>query len=284
MFGDERVSRRLSAFLGNTPTVVLHAFTVVVLASRDAQGNPTIQSTFSNSDSPGSRDVWPDAVVTEYGVALLRGKTASQRALELIALAHPDDRAELWETVLARKRIAGPWKVNLHLHDTWTYSDKKVPEIWVRMARAADFYEIVRFHLQLSPTDLQRRFFSGNTHPNTYWETAFFRENNFIFLAVNASGWHENLLGIAECALENNTAEIALVVHPQHRGRGIGQQLMRAIETWADEKKITLRASVLPENVSMIRLFTLSWQEMTSQEVRVFMRVPKKNNTIEINE
>ena len=36
-------------------------------------------------------------VVTEYGVAQLRGKSAKQRALELIAIAHPNFRAELLE-------------------------------------------------------------------------------------------------------------------------------------------------------------------------------------------
>jgi acyl-CoA hydrolase len=39
-------------------------------------------------------------VVTEYGVAQLRGKSAKQRALELISIAHPSFRAEL--TVQAR--------------------------------------------------------------------------------------------------------------------------------------------------------------------------------------
>jgi 4-hydroxybutyrate CoA-transferase len=36
-----------------------------------------------------------DIVVTEYGVAKLKGKTQKQRAEELIAIAHPDFRAEL---------------------------------------------------------------------------------------------------------------------------------------------------------------------------------------------
>jgi acyl-CoA hydrolase len=36
-------------------------------------------------------------VVTEFGVAQLRGKSAKQRALELIAIAHPNFRAELAE-------------------------------------------------------------------------------------------------------------------------------------------------------------------------------------------
>ena len=41
-------------------------------------------------------------VVTEYGVAQLRGKTAKQRAQALIGIAHPDFRGELSE---AAKRM-----------------------------------------------------------------------------------------------------------------------------------------------------------------------------------
>ncbi len=36
-----------------------------------------------------------DYVVTEFGVARLRGQSAAQRAAALIAIAHPDFRAEL---------------------------------------------------------------------------------------------------------------------------------------------------------------------------------------------
>jgi len=36
-----------------------------------------------------------DYVVTEYGIAHLRGKTVKERVGELIAIAHPDFRAEL---------------------------------------------------------------------------------------------------------------------------------------------------------------------------------------------
>jgi acyl-CoA hydrolase len=36
-----------------------------------------------------------DIVVTEFGIAQLRGKTHRERALELIAVAHPDFREEL---------------------------------------------------------------------------------------------------------------------------------------------------------------------------------------------
>ncbi|GBD14720.1 hypothetical protein HRbin25_00601 [bacterium HR25] len=36
-----------------------------------------------------------DTVITEYGVARLAGKNHRERAEELIAVAHPDFRAEL---------------------------------------------------------------------------------------------------------------------------------------------------------------------------------------------
>ncbi|MCL4439266.1 MAG: 4-hydroxybutyrate CoA-transferase, partial [Firmicutes bacterium] len=42
-----------------------------------------------------------DHIVTEYGVAKLRGKTSRERAQEIIAVAHPDFRPELREA--ARK-------------------------------------------------------------------------------------------------------------------------------------------------------------------------------------
>ncbi|MGB9082675.1 MAG: acetyl-CoA hydrolase/transferase C-terminal domain-containing protein, partial [Desulfuromonadaceae bacterium] len=46
-----------------------------------------------------------DHVVTEFGVAKLRGQTARQRALNLINIAHPDFRGELMEAAKKMNRI-----------------------------------------------------------------------------------------------------------------------------------------------------------------------------------
>jgi acyl-CoA hydrolase len=51
----------------------------------------------------GKNDV--DYVVTEFGVAKLRGQTARQRALNLIAVAHPDFREELMAEARRMNRI-----------------------------------------------------------------------------------------------------------------------------------------------------------------------------------
>jgi acyl-CoA hydrolase len=44
-------------------------------------------------------------VVTEYGVASLFGKSLRERALELIAVAHPDFREELRAAARRRKLL-----------------------------------------------------------------------------------------------------------------------------------------------------------------------------------
>lgn len=51
----------------------------------------------------GKNDV--NYVVSEYGVAQLRGKTAKQRVLEMIAIAHPDFRAELREAARSMRLL-----------------------------------------------------------------------------------------------------------------------------------------------------------------------------------
>ena len=50
-----------------------------------------------------------DIVVTEYGVAELRGKTVRERALALVNIAHPDFREELMKEVVDLG-IMGEWR------------------------------------------------------------------------------------------------------------------------------------------------------------------------------
>ena len=46
-----------------------------------------------------------DHVVTEYGVAKLRGRSIAERARALVAIAHPDHR----DALEAEARAAGVW-------------------------------------------------------------------------------------------------------------------------------------------------------------------------------
>ena len=46
-----------------------------------------------------------DYIITEYGIAHLRGKTLKERAKAMISLAHPDFRPELIEIFEKRFRV-----------------------------------------------------------------------------------------------------------------------------------------------------------------------------------
>jgi 4-hydroxybutyrate CoA-transferase len=85
------------------------SFAVGSFLSKDGRSITVLTSTAGSGDKKYSR-ITPllaegtivtvprtisDYVVTEYGIAHIKGKTQRQRALDLIAIAHPDFRAEL---------------------------------------------------------------------------------------------------------------------------------------------------------------------------------------------
>ncbi|MCD8088273.1 MAG: 4-hydroxybutyrate--acetyl-CoA CoA transferase [Oscillospiraceae bacterium] len=68
---------------------------ILILQSRTKKGQPKIKSTLT----PGAQVTIPrpyaDTVVTEYGIAELKGRTLQDRVKALIAIAHPEDRDRL---------------------------------------------------------------------------------------------------------------------------------------------------------------------------------------------
>ena len=65
------------------------------LSSRDAFGNANILVSIANLPNQFTRYESVRTVVTEFGVAQLEGLTVRERAMALIEIAHPDDRANM---------------------------------------------------------------------------------------------------------------------------------------------------------------------------------------------
>ena len=76
---------------------------IFALTSRDPSGLPNVL--LSLADWPNQFGAFESvgAVVTEYGVAYLEGRTVRERAQALIDIAHPDDRAALVQAAKDKK-------------------------------------------------------------------------------------------------------------------------------------------------------------------------------------
>jgi Acetyl-CoA hydrolase len=69
---------------------------VIVLPSTASGGAVSrIMAEFPMGTTVTQTRALADIVVTEHGIARLRGRTVRERVLELIAIAHPDHREEL---------------------------------------------------------------------------------------------------------------------------------------------------------------------------------------------
>ncbi|MFC4540354.1 acetyl-CoA hydrolase/transferase C-terminal domain-containing protein [Halosolutus amylolyticus] len=70
---------------------------IIALESRASNGISKIIGALPDREIVTTPRYAIDAVVTEYGVARLTGRTTRERASDLVAVAHPDDRTELRE-------------------------------------------------------------------------------------------------------------------------------------------------------------------------------------------
>lgn len=68
---------------------------ILAFPTRSSKGQSKIKATLTPGAVVTTPRNYVDYIVTEYGIAKLKGKTISERATELIAIAHPDDRSEL---------------------------------------------------------------------------------------------------------------------------------------------------------------------------------------------
>ncbi len=75
------------------------------LPCRNLDGRPNILVTARDYPNQCRLRESVDMVITDYGIASLKGLTLRERALALIEIAHPDDQAELIEQAKAEKII-----------------------------------------------------------------------------------------------------------------------------------------------------------------------------------
>ncbi len=206
-------------------------------------------------------------VVTEYGMAHLHGKSIRERAMDLIAIAHPDFRPWLVEEARKRRLIyhdqeflpgeRGEYPEHLETRKT-TPSGVSV---FLRPVRISDEPLLKDFFYSLSDRSMYRRFLTPTvemSHERLQEFVVIDYTKEMIILAVVEENGRQVVAGLGEYYLEEDglRANVAFAVRDEYQNRGIGTELLRYLIQIARRQGLAgLTAEVLKENEPMLRVF-----------------------------
>jgi len=206
-------------------------------------------------------------VVTEYGIAYLHGKNIRERAMDLIAIAHPKFREQLIEEAKARNLIYRDQTFIPGVHGEYpekleAYRTTRTGlGLLLRPVKMSDEHLLKDFFYSLSNDSMYRRFVSTRTdmhHDRLQPFVVIDYTKEMVILAVIQEEEKETIVGMAQYLIDENThtAEVAFVVRDDYQNRGIGAALLTYVTYLARKSGLLgFTAAVLMENRQMLQLF-----------------------------
>lgn len=206
-------------------------------------------------------------VITEFGIAYLHGKNIRERAMDLIAIAHPRFRPWLIEEakrlgLIYHDQAFIPGKRGEYPESLETYrTTKKGLEIFLRPVRINDESLLKDFFYSLSDSSLYRRFISERRdmpHERLQDFVIIDYTREMVILAVLKRGEKEEVIGIGQYGIDeaHHTAEVAFVVRDEFQNRGVGAEILFYLTFLAKRQGLLgFTAEVLMGNRPMLHLF-----------------------------
>lgn len=242
-------------------------YSIFALPSRNLKGEANIK--LSLEDIPNQLNFREsiDLVVTEYGVANLNGRTMRDRALALIEIAHPDDRAKLIEAAKAQKIIYEDQifiKENAHLYPVdvkCKHTFKNDFVVRFRAIRPSDEEEMRRLFYRFSDESVYYRYFTPlRTMPHSkmqeYVNVDYGKVMSIVGLVGDLGKGH--IIAEARYVKDPNRpyGDVAFVVDEEYQGLGIATFLYKLLMRLAKERGLQgFTADVLSANKEMMRVF-----------------------------
>lgn len=244
--------------------------TILALPSRNLLGKSNIVLSVEDYPNQFSARESLDLVVTEFGVASLQGKTIRERALALIDIAHPDDRAELVRIAKENHILymdqtypAESGKIYPeHLTHSHTFKDGLV--VRFRAIRPSDVDQMRRLFYRFSDQAVYYRYFSPiKTMPHAKMQEYVNVDYRNTMSMVGLVGEPGAGTIIAEARYirtpEGNWADVAFVVDEAYQGKGIATYMFLFLIKVAKENGIRgFKADVLASNKAMLKVFEKS--------------------------
>ncbi|MBF0448457.1 MAG: GNAT family N-acetyltransferase [Magnetococcales bacterium] len=221
------------------------------------------------SISPGSGVVTSRGdvhyVVTEYGIASLRGKSIRERALELIQIAHPDFREELLRQVRTHYwvpdyQVARPTRV-VELGDSGMIKLKmKQKKFFLRPLRASDERILQEFFYSHTQETLMLRYRYGinrMSREKAYTLVNVDQTKDLALCLVRRRGPKERIHAVGRYyhIEQGNYGEVAFVVRESSRKNGLADELLKKMIAIARIRKLSrLVALVRTDNKPMLKV------------------------------
>lgn len=206
-------------------------------------------------------------VVTEYGIAQLRGKSIYQRAVELAQIAHPDFREALIESAKESHYIFAdqlpPRSEDLMFLEE--YKSRTVLKngklMNVRPLLPSDEIAYRNFFYSLKEGTVYLRFFRSihvfsHKMAQEHWAGLDYRKSISLIGLVQNRG-NKEIMAVGTYAGEDGEyAEVAFVVREDFQGMGVASYLLEKIEAIARKNGFKgFTATVLAQNPSMLHVF-----------------------------
>ncbi len=241
-------------------------YTVFALPSRNRRGEANIRLSVEQFPNQFTLHDSVDMVVTEYGVAALRGRTVRERAQALIDIAHPDDRPELVEQARENRII---YQDQIFLTESAHFYPAEIAsrhtfkgglEVRFRAIKPSDEEEMRRLFYRFSDEAVYYRYFSPiKSMPHSKMQRYVnidYRDTLSVVGLVGEMG-REHLIAEGRFVKERQRpyAELAFVVDEQYQGRGIATHLFKMLAILAKQRGLQgLVANVLTDNISMLKV------------------------------
>lgn len=212
-------------------------------------------------------------IVTEYGIAQLKGKSIHQRVIELSQIAHPKFRAELIETAKCNHHIfpdqlPPPAKDLMFIEEYKSrITLKNGKTMSVRPLLPSDEIAHRNFLYSLQERTIYLRFFHNIdvfTHQmaQSHWANLDYRKNISMIGVVRNKGDKQIVAMGTYAELDSNSAEVAFLVHEDFQGMGIASYLLQELEKIALHNGYgVFTATVLAENTGMLHVFKKQFPE-----------------------
>jgi acyl-CoA hydrolase/GNAT superfamily N-acetyltransferase len=242
-------------------------YTILALPSRNIEGRANVRVTVENSPNLLNIPESVDMVVTEYGVASLRGRTMRERAQALIEIAHPEDRPDLVagakkKNILYKDQIFLPESAHFFPGEIETrHRFKDNLQVKFRAIKPSDEDRMRRLFYRFSDKAIYYRYFAPiKTMPHAKMQEYVNVDYRDSLSIVGLVGEHDQQNLIAEARFvrykDKPVADVAFVVDEAYQGKGLASFMYQVLVRLAKERGITaLTADVLVSNQRMLKVF-----------------------------